>query len=180
MEHTMPIIYQIVFLIVFLIFVWKIIKNPSNILVLGLYFLGVVMVLNIVSMFMHVEIKNMTGLIIFTIIRAVLLIVFLNIVYKVIKPIAKTITKAQKRPKRYLRFKNPSNGYIEEISSDVWAKVFFLGFIYFAVKGVWTHAFVSFILAPMTLGISWLIYPFFTSAVMRKHYLRKGWIEISD
>jgi len=74
-------------------------------------------------------------------------------------------------------FKNPQNGYTEGIANAwVWALLF--GCLYFAIKGVWTHAIVGLILAIMTMGLSWLIYPFFTDSIMRKHYLRSGWVEL--
>ena len=38
-----------------------------------------------------------------------------------------------------MEFKNQANNFIEEFSAPgLW--VFLFGFIYFAVKGVWTHA----------------------------------------
>jgi hypothetical protein len=76
-------------------------------------------------------------------------------------------------------FKNPQNGYTEGITgAGIWTLLF--GCIYFAIKGVWTHAIAGLILAFMTMGISWLIYPFFASGIMRKHYLRKGWVEVKS
>jgi hypothetical protein len=76
-----------------------------------------------------------------------------------------------------MKFKNPINEYTEEIgSAGLWALLF--GCLYFAIKGVWAHALVGLVLAIMTWGISWLIYPFFASNIMRKHYLRKGWVEV--
>jgi hypothetical protein len=78
-----------------------------------------------------------------------------------------------------LQFQNPENGYIEEISdAPLW--VFLLGFFYFAVKGVWNHAVASLLAALCTFGLSWLVYPFFANQIMRTHYLRKGWILISE
>lgn len=78
-----------------------------------------------------------------------------------------------------MKFKNQSNGYIEEISA-AWFWVLLFGAIYFAVKGVWNHAAASLILAILTFGVSWLIYPFFASSVMRTHYLRRGWVEVTN
>lgn len=76
-----------------------------------------------------------------------------------------------------MRFENPQNGYIEECNSPgVWA--FFFGFFYFAVKGIWTHAVAGLILGICTLGLSWLIYPFFARGIVRAHFLRKGWTHI--
>jgi len=76
-----------------------------------------------------------------------------------------------------MRFQNSSNGFVEEVTAaPLWCLLF--GFIYFAVRGVWTHAIAAFILAILTLGISWLIYPFFANDIMRTHYLRRGWFEL--
>lgn len=75
-------------------------------------------------------------------------------------------------------FKNPANGYTEEVSRDAWLWVLLFGCIYFAVKGVWTHATAGFLLAFFTCGLSWLIYPLFAADIMKRHYLRKGWIQI--
>lgn len=76
-----------------------------------------------------------------------------------------------------MKFKNPANGHVETAhSAGLWTLLF--GSLYFAVKGVWTHAFISFILALCTFGISWLIYPFYGTQIVRTSYLRRGWIEI--
>lgn len=50
----------------------------------------------------------------------------------------------------------------------------------FAVKGVWKHALLGFIAALMTSGLSWLVYPFFATAIMKKHYLRNGWSFVDE
>ncbi len=83
-----------------------------------------------------------------------------------------------------MRFKNPANNYEEAVTVPfLWTILF--GFIYFAAKGVWTHAAVSLILvlaaSSFTFGIGglivWLIYPFFARSIVRAHYLRRGWVE---
>ena len=71
-------------------------------------------------------------------------------------------------------FRNPANGHIERIDG-AWAWVLLFGCIYFAAKGVWTHAVAGLLLAIITGGISWFIYPIFAARIMRTHYLRKGW-----
>jgi len=77
-----------------------------------------------------------------------------------------------------LRFRNPANGYTETISSPgLWT--FLFGCFYFGAKGIWVHAAASLVLAVMTAGISWLVYPFFASRFIRQHYLRSGWIELA-
>ena len=55
-----------------------------------------------------------------------------------------------------MMFKNPSNDFVQETSSPLsWLWVFLFGFLYFAVKGIWTHAVANFILVICTvvLGI---------------------------
>lgn len=75
-----------------------------------------------------------------------------------------------------MKFKNPQNGYIEELPALAWLWTLLFGAIYFAVRGVWTHAIVGLILAIFTYGISWLIYPFFAKNIIATHYLKTGWV----
>lgn len=78
-----------------------------------------------------------------------------------------------------MRFENPANGYVEKVAlAPLWCLLF--GCVYFAVKAVWTHAVASLLLAFCTAGISWLLYPFFATQIMKTHYLRRGWLEIPD
>jgi hypothetical protein len=74
------------------------------------------------------------------------------------------------------KFKNPNNGYTQSVSQ---AGAFFgclaFGVFYFAYKGAWRHALVSFGAAFCTLGISWLIYPFFAYRCVEHSYLERGW-----
>jgi hypothetical protein len=75
-------------------------------------------------------------------------------------------------------FQNPSNWYIERVSLPfLWTLLF--GPLYFAVRGVWTHAIASLVLAVLTFGLSWLLYPFFASQIMETSYLQKGWLPLS-
>jgi hypothetical protein len=76
---------------------------------------------------------------------------------------------------RVSRFRNPSNGY-EESVGQAWLWCLLLGPIYFAAKGIWLHAATSLLLAIGTGGISWFIYPFFANWIVRKHFLRNGWV----
>jgi hypothetical protein len=76
-----------------------------------------------------------------------------------------------------MTFKNLQNNY-EESSYLCWLWCLLFGGLYFAVKGVWTHFFIAFLLAILTGGISWIIYPFFAGSIIRKHYMRKGWVEV--
>ena len=77
-----------------------------------------------------------------------------------------------------MKFKNLQNDYIEESSIPfLWTLLF--GFLYFAYKRIWSHCLISFILAGLTAGFSWLIYPFFAKAIVRKSFLRTGWVELT-
>jgi len=73
-----------------------------------------------------------------------------------------------------MRYRNPTNNYVET-SSVPWLWTFLFGFFYFALKGIWRHAVIGFLLALITFGMSWLIYPFFANGIVRRHYLRSGW-----
>lgn len=76
-----------------------------------------------------------------------------------------------------MRFQNPANGYEEEFRHPgLWCLLF--GPLYFAVRGVWTHAIVSALLAMGTVGLSWLIYPFFARRILETSYLRRGWYRV--
>jgi hypothetical protein len=85
-------------------------------------------------------------------------------------------------------FENPANGYREELTS--WVAVvaaFFLGPLYLALKGVWTHFFVWLVLAIIGLGTI-VLAPFYvivhvgymlaTPEIVAGNYLRRGWREV--
>jgi len=78
-----------------------------------------------------------------------------------------------------MRFQNPANGYVETVTRAGEAN-FWAGPFYFASKGVWSHAVMSTVLGIMTFGVSALIYPYYAQQIMRTHYLRMGWIELSE
>ena len=76
-------------------------------------------------------------------------------------------------------YKNPANQYIEKVSY-AGVLTLFLGCFFFAFRGIWTHFVISLALAVITFGLSWLIYPFFASGIVKKHYQRNGWTEIPE
>lgn len=76
------------------------------------------------------------------------------------------------------QFKNPHNDYVVEVSGLAWFWTLLFGCLYFAVRGVWKHVFISLILSILTFGLSWLIYPFFARGILEKHYLVNGWKEV--
>lgn len=85
-----------------------------------------------------------------------------------------------------MQFRNPSNGYVETGTtwiSGLW--VFLFAPLYYAAKGIWTHALVSLVLG--LIGMVWtfgiltfltaLVYAFLNGGLVRAHYLRRGWVE---
>jgi len=74
-----------------------------------------------------------------------------------------------------MKLRNPQNDYVEESSLPfLWCLLF--GAFYFMFKGAWAHAVLFVLFALLTAGITWFIYPFFASAIVKKTYLRKGFI----
>lgn len=76
------------------------------------------------------------------------------------------------------RFRNPANGYIEQISPLSWLWALLFGPLFFAVKGIWGHAAVSLFLAIPTLGLSNIGYAILAGDIVYNHYLRMGWARI--
>ncbi|WP_207263580.1 zinc ribbon domain-containing protein [Desulfovibrio sp. Huiquan2017] len=80
-----------------------------------------------------------------------------------------------------MEFRNPTNGYVEEVNpAETFILTLFFGPIYFAINGIWTHFVGGIIIATITFGISWLVYPFFAFSIVKESYLKKGWIEFDE
>lgn len=79
-----------------------------------------------------------------------------------------------------MKFKNPQNDYVEEVSDDTWLWALLFGGFYFAYKGIWIHFIIGLILAFVTFGVSWFIYPLFARSIVISHYQKSGWQEVSD
>ena len=78
-------------------------------------------------------------------------------------------------------FENPANGYhvkVGTLGPFIWTLLF--GALYFLVKGSFKHFLLGIILGMCTLGISWLIYPFFSPGIIRRMYLEKGYRQIDS
>jgi hypothetical protein len=90
------------------------------------------------------------------------------------RPLPRVGTQSAFSP-RVIRFRNSANGYEEAVGTPwIWCLLF--GCVYFAAKGIWTHAVAALLLALLTAGLSWLVYPFFARQIVETHYLRRGWI----
>lgn len=85
-----------------------------------------------------------------------------------------------------MRFRNPANGYEEEVTN--WSRLFafLFGLFYFAYKGLWRHVLIQ--LAAMWAALSlfygaaaaplfflWACYAIAAPSLLRSGYLRKGW-----
>jgi len=71
------------------------------------------------------------------------------------------------------KFADPVSGsQVDITSAGVWT--FLFGPFYFAHRQVWSHAAISFAVAFVTWGISWLGYPFFAQRIVRNHLIAKG------
>ncbi len=86
-----------------------------------------------------------------------------------------------------MKFENPDNGFTEEATTAIsWLWALLWAPLYYAVKGVWTHAVVSFflgwVLGGFTLGVATIvigiIYAVMNKSIVRRHYLQKGWREV--
>lgn len=90
------------------------------------------------------------------------------------------------------RFKNPANGYVEEVGYGACYGVFFLGPIYLALKGLWSHVFIWLALVTLpgiasggpllvlTLPIASIGYAIAIQGILEKKYLSKGWQKIAE
>ena len=76
-----------------------------------------------------------------------------------------------------VKFRHERNGQTLELSRP-WLWTLLFGPSYFAAKGVWHHVALGALLGFATCGWSWFVYPFFASAIMRAHLLRRGWAEV--
>jgi len=90
------------------------------------------------------------------------------------------------------RYRNPSNGYIEEVGYGDSCGVFFLGALYLAAKGLWGHVFAWLALVALpaiasggpllilTLPLASVGYAIFIQDILGKKYLRRGWEEVTS
>jgi hypothetical protein len=77
---------------------------------------------------------------------------------------------------RYMQFAHPLNRYVVKVRVPwLWTLVF--GPLYLAFHEAWGQALISFVVACATVGLSWVVYPFFARRIVRNAYLRKGWQE---
>lgn len=89
-----------------------------------------------------------------------------------------------------MKFKNPTNGHIEEKSSPWLWTIFFSGF-YFLLCGLWAPTIIWFVIAvllysalggaaTLLMAVVNIVFAFFANSMIRGSYLRKGWVEVAD
>lgn len=71
---------------------------------------------------------------------------------------------------------NPTNGAVEEIWEGFSWPCLFLGFIWYIYKGMWGWGVITLILAILTWGLSWLVFPFFANEQYAKSLLKQGYL----
>jgi hypothetical protein len=78
-----------------------------------------------------------------------------------------------------IEFRNPVTGHTLRVErSSTFFLTLLFGCFYLAYKEAWLHAAIALLLAFVTYGLSWIIYPFFAYRVIVDTYRRKGWVEI--
>lgn len=78
-----------------------------------------------------------------------------------------------------MEFQHPDSDYTEKSASFFsWLWVLLFGPLYWVIRGVWRHAVAHLILVVITAGIAHFVYPFFTYAILEKHYLKQGWTKL--
>lgn len=71
---------------------------------------------------------------------------------------------------------HPVNGSTEDIWEGFSWPCLFCGFLWYMYKGMWGWGIIAFILAFITFGVSWLIFPFFANGQYAKALLERGYL----
>lgn len=78
------------------------------------------------------------------------------------------------------KFVKPENNYqVTNGGTFAWLWCLLFGPFYFATKRNWTMVFIGLFCGLFTLGLSWLIFPFFVYHINRKELLMRGFKEIT-
>ena len=67
-------------------------------------------------------------------------------------------------------------GVVKEVKKGFSWTMFFFGVFVPLVRGDWFYFFITLILAPLTYGISWLIFPFIYNRLYLNRLLNKGYV----
>lgn len=78
-----------------------------------------------------------------------------------------------------MSFRHSANGHVVTVRhSFLWC--FLFGGLYFMKHDAWSAGIIAIVVAICTVGLAWLIYPFFAKGIVRTSYLRRGWTELSS
>lgn len=78
------------------------------------------------------------------------------------------------------RFKNPANKHVETVTTSfTWLWALLWAPLYFAVKGMWGWAIISFAFAVVTLTMSNIVFAFAVYPIVKKKYNHAGWVEVA-
>jgi len=77
--------------------------------------------------------------------------------------------------KKTVRFDSGETYVVTRSTTYAWLYVLLFGVFYFLYHKVYTHAIISFVVALITSGFSWLLYPLFANSIMEKHWLEQGY-----
>lgn len=69
---------------------------------------------------------------------------------------------------------NPRNGYRKSFKNPG-AKVLFTGSLYFLAHGMWSRAFLGFLIGLITVGFGWLYVAWKAEDYIKDHYQSQGW-----
>jgi hypothetical protein len=76
-------------------------------------------------------------------------------------------------------FENPINQHRVSVDTLMaFLGCLFFGFIYFLFKGSYKHMLLNLVASFLTMGLAWLIYPFFAPSIIRNMYLEKGYKQV--
>ena len=71
---------------------------------------------------------------------------------------------------------HPVNGSTEDIWEGFSWPCLFCGFLWYMYKGMWGWGIIALVLAFITFGVSWLIFPFFANGQYAKALLERGYL----
>ena len=80
---------------------------------------------------------------------------------------------------RRISFWHPDHNRVEPLGWPFGGALVF-GPFYFFYKRMWTVGAVQIVAVPLTLGLAWVVMPFFAEGLLRAHLRRSGWVEFKS
>lgn len=79
-----------------------------------------------------------------------------------------------------VKLRNPSNGLTKQCPVGFSVTTLFFGFFVPVARGWFGYAAISVLVAMVTFGLSWLVYPFIINRHYVRHLIEKGYQPISE